>query len=143
MATQGDRSQVLDAVRASVCPDSAVEFVVAFGSQVSGESQPSSDLDLAVKFADEVSDRDRFEKQCFLSGNLQQEDAPFVDLSDIESLPLEVTHDAVNGQFVCGDDQAFEQFKSAVESQFDDQRETLRKHHRGVIDRIAEDGLRG
>ena len=143
MATQGDRSQVLDAVRASVCPDSAVKFVVAFGSQVSGESQASSDLDLAVKFADEASDRDRFEKLCFLSGDLQQEDAPFVDLSDIESLPLEVTHDAVNGQFVCGDSQAFEQFKSTVEAQFDDQRETLREHHRGVIDRLAEDGLRG
>ena len=143
MATQGDHSQVLDAVRASVCPDSAVEFVVAFGSQVSGESQPSSDLDLAVKFADEVSDRDRFKKQCFLSGELQQEDAPFVDLSDIESLPLEVTHDAVNGQFVCGNEHAFEEFKSAVEARFDDQRVALREHHRGVIDRIAEDGLRG
>lgn len=143
MTTQGDSPQVLDAVRASVCPDSAVKFVVAFGSQVSGETRASSDLDLAVKFSDEVSDRDRFEKQCFLSGELQQEDAPFVDLTDIESLPLEVTHDAVNGRFVCGNEQAFEKFKSTVETRFDDQREALREHHRGVIDRIAEDGLRG
>ncbi|MBX0297205.1 nucleotidyltransferase domain-containing protein [Halomicroarcula sp. F27] len=134
---------VLDAVTESVCPDSAVEFVVAFGSQVTGEPTPSSDLDLAVKFVDDLSDRERFEKVCFFSGDLQQADTPFVDLSDIEALPLDVAHDAVNGTLVCGDEQMFEQFKTDIEAAFADQRDDIRRHQRDVIDRIAEDGLRG
>jgi len=62
-------------------------FAVVFGSQFSDESTPSSDLDLAIKFADRLSERDRFEKRCFLSGNLQHGDRPFVDVSDIDRSP--------------------------------------------------------
>jgi predicted nucleotidyltransferase len=46
-------SRVLAALEESVCPDSDVTFVVAFGSQVSGEPTRSSDLDLAVTFSEE------------------------------------------------------------------------------------------
>ena len=140
----GDRrSQVLALFEELVCSGPDIEFVVAFGSQVTGELTRSSDFDLAVKFEDELPSRERFEKQCFLSGTLQQEDFPLVDLSDIESLPVDVAHDAVNGEFVCGDRQAFEQFKADVETEFDDRRDTLRRRQREVIDRIAEEGLRG
>jgi len=128
---------------ASVCDDPAVEFVVAFGSRSTGEATPASDLDVAIKFAADLSAGDRFEKRCFLSGNLQQDDAPFIDLSDIETLPLDVAHDAVNGTFVCGDEHAFEQFKTAIQAAFDDQRDTIRRQQRDVIDRIAAEGLRG
>ena len=102
-----------------------------------------SDLDVAIKFTDELSEQERFEKRCFLSGDLQHEDRPFVDVSDIESLPLAVAHDAVNGEPLCGDEQAFERFRADIEARFDRQRETLRRRQRELIDRIAEDGLRG
>ena len=127
----------------SVCADPAVEFVVAFGSRPAGEATPASDLDVAVKFADDLSAGERFDKRCFLSGDLQQDDAPFVDLSDIETLPLDVANDAVNGTLVCGDDRAFARFKTAIEAAFDDRRDTLRRQQRDVIDRIAAEGLRG
>ncbi|WP_240625386.1 hypothetical protein [Halonotius pteroides] len=78
-----------------------------------------------------------------MSGDPQQADAPFIDLSDIETLPLGVAYDTVNGTFVCGDKHAFEQFKTAIEAAFDDQRDTLRRQQRDVIDRIAAEGLRG
>lgn len=138
-----DHSQVLSVLEEAICSDSDIMFAVVFGSQISGEPTPSSDFDLAVKFADELSERDRFEKRCFLSGDLQDEARPFIDVSDIESLPLDVTHDAVNGELLCGDEQAFEQFTEDIEAEFDEQRETLRRQQRAVIDRIAEDGLRG
>lgn len=131
------------ALEDAVCSDSDIVFVVAFGSQITGGATHASDLDLAVKFADELSESDRFETRCFLSGALQREDAPFIDVSDIESVPLDVAHDAVNGVLVCGDDHAFEQFKTETEVTFAEQRDTLRSEQRGVIDRIAEDGLRG
>ena len=139
----GELSGILDTLAESVCSDSDVEFVVAFGSRIAGGPTQASDIDLAIKFADDLTDRERFDKRCFLSGDLQLEEAPFVDVSDIETLPLDVAHDAVNGQFVCGDEQAFAQFKTTIEATFAEQRETLRRRQHDVIDRIAEDGLRG
>jgi predicted nucleotidyltransferase len=136
-------SRVLAVLEEAVCPDSDVTFVVAFGSQVTGDPTQSSDLDLAVKFSDGLSERDRFEKQCYLSGALQQEDAPFVDLADIETLPVAVACDALDGTFVCGDEDAYERFKRDIETTFAEQRDTVRRQQRDVIDRIAEDGLRG
>ncbi len=136
-------SQVVAPLEDSICSDPDVEFAVAFGSQISGKSTRSSDLDLAVKFVDDLSTRDRFQKQCFLSGDVQQEELPFIDVSNIESLPLDVAHDAVNGEFVCGDERAFERFKADIEEQFADQHDVLRRQQREIIDRIAEGGLRG
>ena len=141
--SSGGWSPVLDALETSACSDPTVEFVVAFGSQIEGEPNRSSDLDLAIKFVDDLTDRERFEKRCFLSGDLQREDAPFIDLSDIETLPLDVAHDAVNGRFVCGNEEVFEQFKADVEATFDERSDTSGRQQRDVIDRIAEDGLRG
>ena len=137
-----ERRTVAD-LEASVCDDTDVVFVVAFGSQLTGEATRGSDLDVAVKFASELSDRERFEKRCFLSGDMQQDDAPFVDLSDIETLPVDVAHDAVNGTFVCGNERAFERFKKKIEAAFADQRTDRRRQQRETIDRIAEEGLRG
>lgn len=137
------RSQVLAALEESLCRDPDVEFAVVFGSQVTGDSRPSSDLDLAVKFADDLSPHERFQKRCFLSGDLQRADAPFVDISDVEALPLDVAHDAMSGEFLCGDERAFRQFEADVEAAFEERRDDIRRHRRDVIDRIAEDGLRG
>ncbi|ELZ32434.1 hypothetical protein C474_06412 [Halogeometricum pallidum JCM 14848] len=142
--SKGDGDSALFAsLEESACSDPDVKFAVAFGSQVTGEATRASDLDIAVKFFDDLSDSERFEKRCFLSGDLQQEEWPFIDISDIETLPLDIAHDAVNGTFVCGNKDAFEQFKVDIEATFGDQRDDLRRQQRAVIDRIAEDGLRG
>lgn len=101
-----DRNRVYDTLTTSVCTDTDVSFVVAFGSQPRGAAIQASDLDVAVKFADALSDRERFTKLCFLSGTLQQDNSPFVDCSDIETLPIDIAHDAVDGTFVCGDKRA-------------------------------------
>lgn len=136
-------SRMFTALEASICDDPAVDFVVAFGSQLTDEATQSSDFDVAIKFADTLSAHERFETLCFLSGDLQRDDAPFIDVSDIETLPIDVAHDAVNGAFVCGDANAFERFANDVETRFVDQRDDLRRQQQDVIDRIAEDGLRG
>ena len=138
-----ERNPLFVAIERTVCPDPAVEFVVAFGSQLTGDAHSGSDLDIAVKFVDELSDRDRFRKRCFLSGDVQRPDQPHVDVVDIESLPIDVAHDAINGEVVCGEMAAFRAFKATVEAKFEQQRETIRGRQRDVIDRIAEDGLRG
>ncbi|MDS0294896.1 nucleotidyltransferase domain-containing protein [Halogeometricum luteum] len=107
--------------------------MVTFGSQITGEATDASDLDIAVKFSDDLSSSERFEERCFLSGDLQQERWPFIDISDIETLPLDVAHDPVNGTLVCGDEHAFGRFKETIEATFDDQRDDLRRQQRAVI----------
>jgi len=143
MNRSADHSQVLSTLEKTVCSNPDIVFAIVFGSQISEDSTQSSDFDLAIKFADELSAGDRFEKHCFLSGDLQHEALPFIDVSDIESLPLAVAHDAMNGELLYGDQQAFEQFRTAIEEKFDEQHESLRRQQQAVIDRIAEDGLRG
>ncbi|ELZ08907.1 hypothetical protein C479_12304 [Halovivax asiaticus JCM 14624] len=123
--------------------DPEIDFAVVFGSRVSGTARSSSDIDLAVKFSDDLSSTEQFRKRCFLSGDLQRDDAPFVDVSDIESLPPDVAHEAVNGEFLCGDERTFDTFRERVEARFEAQRDERRQHQRDVIDRIAERGLHG
>ena len=143
MDTTGGRSAVLAALESAVCRDPAVDFAIVFGSQITDDARPSSDLDLAIKFADDLSSSERFEKRCVLSGELQQEGAPFIDVSDIDELPLGVAHDAVHGKLLCGDDDAFHEVTAEVEAAFAEQGEDIRRRQRAVIERIAEEGLRG
>lgn len=143
MATIDEGSPLLSALDESICRDPDIEFVVAFGSRVTDGPHQSSDLDLAIKFDDELTAHERFQKRCFLSGDLQQSDAPFFDLSDIEALPIDVANDAIKGEFICGDEAAFHAFKADVERAFDEQRGDIRRQQRAVIDRIASEGLSG
>jgi predicted nucleotidyltransferase len=136
-------SGVLADLERTLCQDPDVEFAVVFGSQTAETSHSTADVDIAVKFADGLTAGERFRKRCFLADDLQREDAPFLDVSDVEALPLDVAHDAVTGELLCGDEQRFREFKSGIESAFSEQSEDIRRRQRDTIDRIAEDGLRG
>jgi len=137
------RDALPPAIEEELCHDPDVEFVVVFGSQAAGTARASSDLDVAVKFADELSATQRFRKRCRLSDTLQGDGVPFVDLSDVEELPVPVAHAAVSGTFVCGDEDAFETFARAVTNAFEADRRTIERQQREVIRRIAEGGLHG
>lgn len=130
-------------VRETLCENSDIEFVVVFGSRATGTERSSSDLDIAVKFDPDLTSEVRFRKQCRLSARLQETDTPFVDLSDIDELPLEFAHAAVNGELICGDREAFRKFKTEIEDRFEDSREEIERQQRDLIHRIAEEGLRG
>ena len=97
MNRDDERTVVHPEVEETLCDHPEVEFAVVFGSRNARTARPSSDLDVAVKFSDALSAEDRFGLRCHLSGRLQRDDAPFVDLSDVEELPLEVAYEAVSG----------------------------------------------
>lgn len=143
MGVTDGRSDLLAALAESLCRDADIAFAVVFGSQERGTSRPSSDLDIALKFSDGLSAHERFRKRCFLSGDLQREDVPFIDVSDIDGLPLEIAHDAIRGHLLCGDERVFQECKTEIETAFEERKAEIRQHQRDVIDRIAEDGLRG
>jgi hypothetical protein len=65
-----------------------------------------------------------------------------MDLSDSENLPLGLAHNAVRVEFLCGNEQAFRQFKTDIEASFEERGAEIRRHQQDVIDRAAEDGLR-
>lgn len=135
--------ELVSELASSLCAELGVEFAVAFGSAVTGQWTPSSDVDVAVKFDGALSSTERFRRLCYISGNVQRSDAPFVDVSDVETLPLPVARRAVDGEFLCGDESAFRSYRAAIEAEYEGRREEFRRHRRDVIDRIADGGLRG
>ena len=143
MDAVNEDSEVPPAVAESLCEDPAVEFAVLFGSRHTDEERASSDVDIAVKFSERLSSHERFKKRCFLAGDLQRAGAPFVDLSDLDALSIDVAHDAVNGAFLCGDEDAFSETKRQIDREYAAQADEIRTQHRNRIDRIAEDGLHG
>lgn len=128
-------------VEAILCDHPDVEFAVVFGSRVASAARPSSDLDVAVKFSEALSAEDRFRLRCRLSSRLQRDDAQFVDVSDVEDLPVEVAHEAVSGELLCGDEEAFQKVHDAIEAEFADRRDEIERRQRSVIRRIADDGI--
>ena len=143
MVADNGSPSVSDHVRETLCGNPDIEFVVVFGSRAKGTERSSSDLDIAVKFDPDLTSEDRFRKRCRLSARLQENDSPFVDLSDIDELPLEFAHAAVNGELICGDREAFREFKTEVEDRFENSREEIERQQLDLIHRIAEEGLRG
>jgi len=143
MQPDGKRPAVRDVLEEALSDDPEIAFAVAFGSRTTGRARTSSDLDITVKFDGDLSPRQRFRKLCSLSGSLQGEDRPHMDVSDVERLPLAVAHDAVSGELICGDKALFDRYRDTVEEQYDSERDDLRERNRDVIDRVAEKGLRG
>lgn len=139
----GGRSEVPATVERLLCDVPAVAFAVLFGSRTTGTPRSTSDLDVAVRFSEDLTAEERFRTLCRLSGRVQHDDAPFVDLSDFEELPLEVAHAAVHGQFLCGDEGAFRAARDRIEASYEEQREDIERRHRDTISRIASGGLRG
>lgn len=134
---------VPDEVEEILCRDPDVEFVVLFGSRASGTARRSSDLDVVVKFEDSLSPTERFRKRCRLSGQLQSDEGPFVDLVDLDDVPIELAHAALDGTLVCGDEEVYEQVQRAVATEFESRRSAVERTQRETIRRIAEEGLRG
>ena len=110
---------------------------------MTGTARVSSDIDIAIKFADRLSPEERFRKQYRLSGRLQDSELPFVDVSDVEELSLEFAHAAVDGELLRGDAAAFREYREHVRAEFERNRKQLAENHRDRIRRIAEEGLRG
>jgi len=143
MERNGTRPDVPAHVEQQLRADPEIEFAVVFGSRADGTSRSTSDLDVGVKFSEELSDGQRFRKRCHLSGRLQHDEAPFVDINDLEELPIEVASAAVAGDFLCGDEDAFESFKSRIEAEYDERQDDIERRDRETISRIASGGLRG
>ena len=81
-----------------------VVFAVLFGSHATRTADGTSDVDIALRFPDEMADIERFRRRNRIDAELQQYAAGFVDVSDLEELPVHVAHAALqNGIVVAGE----------------------------------------
>ena len=93
----------LDGLR-SVLEGADVSYAVLFGSYAVGTETPSSDIDVCLRFADDVSRRDRFRRRNRIDAEIQSYADPFVDVSDLEALPDGVALNALrDGVLLYGD----------------------------------------
>ena len=115
-----------------------VVFAILFGSHARGDETDSSDVDVALGFPEEMDDHKRFHLRNRIDANLQDYAEPFVDVSDVDSLPISVACAALrDGVVLVGDDQAVETYRKQVEKEYEASADERERERREFIDRLA------
>lgn len=116
----------------------AVIFAILFGSHAKGTADESSDVDIALRFPEEMSDSERFHQRNRLDAELQSYARGFVDVSDIDSLPTHVAHAALqNGVVLTGDEQLVAEYQEHILAEYNATVSDREKEYREFIDRLA------
>lgn len=116
----------------------AVVFAVLFGSHARGEAESSSDVDVALRFAEGMDDHERFHARNRIDADLQEYAERFVDVSDIDSLPTPVARAALrDGIVLVGDEQAVKEYGEQVEREYEASADERERERREFIDRLA------
>jgi len=127
----------LDAIR-GVLDTAEVEFGLLFGSHAQGEATAGSDLDIAVRFPDSMSDRERFRARNRIDATLQEYADNTVDVSDMDKLPVGVKHAALrDGIVLCGDKDAVADYRERVTTAYEATADERATERQAFIDRLA------
>lgn len=124
--------------------DQPLEFALLFGSQVTGTATEQSDIDLVVKFSDALEPDDRFRRRNRIAGELMARlGRDDVDVSDLEHLPTEIAHSALQeGVLLVGDEETVEKYREQVTTTYE-QTAADRKRDREALLRRLEQGTYG
>lgn len=115
-----------------------VIFAVLFGSHVRETADESSDVDITLRFPDELSEAERFRRRNRIDADLQAYADQFVDVSDIGSLPTHVAHAALqDGVCLVGDQEEITAYKQRVDAKYDAGASERDEERREFIDRLA------
>lgn len=127
----------LDALSAYLA-ETAVVFAILFGSHARGEADASSDVDLALRFPDDMDALERFRCRNRIDADLQEYVGGFVDVSDIERLPIPVAYAALrDGIFLTGDENAVRRHRDRIEREYELRADERTRERRSFIDRLA------
>ncbi|GAB3690560.1 nucleotidyltransferase domain-containing protein [Salinarchaeum chitinilyticum] len=119
--------------------DTPVVYAVCFGSSVRGDSTSTSDVDVALQFPDELDDRERFDARNRIDAELQSYAERFVDVSDVERLPVRIAARALrDGRVLYGDEDLAADDRKRFEEQVAADADDRKRQRRDVIDRLAE-----
>ena len=118
--------------------DTEVTFAILFGSVVSDTTHASSDVGVALRFPDEMTAKDRFRHRNRIDAELQSYADRFVDVSDIEALPLAVARVALRGGIrLVGDEQAVDAYRKRIEAADESSATDRERERQEFIDRLA------
>lgn len=73
----------------------SVEFALLFGSHARETASDDSDVDVALRFPEEMDAYERFRRRNRIDAKLQEYAESFVDVSDIATLPISVAYTAL------------------------------------------------
>ncbi|TKX48498.1 nucleotidyltransferase domain-containing protein [Halorubrum sp. SD690R] len=115
-----------------------VRFAVLFGSRVRGETHDSSDVDVALRFSEELSPKERFRRRNRIDTDLQGYADGFVDVSDIQDLPLPIARAALQeGVRLVGDEREIAAYREQIDAEYDRTAADRERDRREFIDRLA------
>lgn len=115
-----------------------VVFAVLFGSRARGTADESSDVDIALRFPEEMDDHERFHARNRIDADLQAYASGSVDVSDIDSLPTPVAHAALqDGVVLVGDEQTVREYRERVGREHEASADERKRENRAFIDRLA------
>ena len=115
-----------------------VVFAVLFGSHAQGDVREASDVDVALRFPDEMEPNERFRLRNRIDATLQEYSDRFVDVSDIDSLPVAVAYAALrDGIILTGDEQVVESYREQIVRAYEDSADERERERREFIDRLA------
>ena len=115
-----------------------VRFAVLFGSRVRGETHDSSDVDVTLRFSEELSPKERFRRRNRIDTDLQEYADDFVDVSDIQDLPLPIARAALQeGVRLVGDEREIAAYREQIDAEYDRTAADRERNRREFIDRLA------
>jgi predicted nucleotidyltransferase len=116
-----------------------VRFAVLFGSRVRGETHESSDVDVALRFPEDLSPKERFRRRNRIDADLQSHADDFVDVSDIEHLPLPIARAALrDGVRLVGDERDVAAYRERIDAEYERTAADRERDRREFIDRLAK-----
>lgn len=118
--------------------ETPVVFAVLFGSHARGTATESSDVDVALRFPEEMTDHERFDARNRIDAGLQEYADGFVDVSDVDSLPTPVAYAALrDGIVLTGDERAVETYRERIGREYEATANERERERREFIDRLA------
>lgn len=116
-----------------------IEFGIIFGSRARGTANKSSDVDVALRFPGDMDESERFHQRNRIDAELQAYADGFVDVSDIETLPIHVAYAALrDGIRIVGDESSVEAYKENVERKYMAESSEREQNRREFIERLAQ-----
>jgi predicted nucleotidyltransferase len=127
---------------ARVFPGSGVFLAYAYGSRISGNPRPRSDLDVGYYLHREQGAEELpLSEEMGLSARLTLETGHDVDFRCLQHAPLDLRARAmIDGERIyCSDDAARPGFESLILRRYYDQKSVLEKMHQDRINAMAEE----
>lgn len=127
----------LDAIR-SYLEDTPVEYAVVFGSCVRETADESSDVDIALRFPEEMDKRERFDRRNRIDADVQSYADRFVDVSDMQALPTDVARRALRtGVPLLDNEELIEADRTRLDREHEATRRERDEARQSFVERLA------